>query len=161
MFGRIVAGNREGCSRYEYPCPRQPEGFTARTRPRSSSDHRIGTSCAYPFVRYSGRGTACADLPSRSGQMAPDGRSHRTYLVFLEAAGALVELPEVSPAVVSHPDDDPILQTAIVGRADVLCTRDGVFRFARRAAPPLHGARGHGQAARSHDRGLDGFAGIL
>ena len=60
--------------------------------------------------------------------MAPDGRSHRTYLVFLEAAGALVELPEVSPAVVSHPDDDPILQTAIVGRADVLCTRDGVFR---------------------------------
>ena len=89
------------------------------------------------------------------------GEAIEQYLVFLEAAGALVELPEVSPAVVSDPDDDPILQTAIVGRADVLCTRDGAFRFARRAAPPLHGARGHGQAARSHDRGLDGFAGIL
>lgn len=50
------------------------------------------------------------------------------YLVFLEAAGILVELPEISPAVVSDPDDDPILQTAILGRADVLCTRDEAFR---------------------------------
>jgi len=50
------------------------------------------------------------------------------YLVFLEAAGVLAELPKVSPAVVSDPDDDPILQTAIVGRADVLCTRDEAFR---------------------------------
>ena len=40
----------------------------------------------------------------------------------------MVELPEVSPAVVSDPDDDPILQTAIVGRADILCTRDEAFR---------------------------------
>ena len=50
------------------------------------------------------------------------------YLVFLEAAGALAELPEVSPAVVTDPDDDPILQTAIMGHADVLCTRDEAFR---------------------------------
>jgi putative PIN family toxin of toxin-antitoxin system len=50
------------------------------------------------------------------------------YLAFLAAAGALVELPEVSPAVVSDPDDDPILQTAVVGGADVLCTRDEDFR---------------------------------
>ncbi len=35
----------------------------------------------------------------------------------------------VPPArIVSDPDDDPILQTAIVGRADVLCTRDEAFR---------------------------------
>jgi putative PIN family toxin of toxin-antitoxin system len=47
---------------------------------------------------------------------------------YLEAAGALVGLPEVSPAVVSDPDDDPILQTAILGRADILCTRDEAFR---------------------------------
>jgi uncharacterized protein len=53
------------------------------------------------------------------------------YLVFLEAAGVLAELPEgVPPAVVSDPDDDPILQTAIVGRADILCTRDEAFRHA-------------------------------
>jgi putative PIN family toxin of toxin-antitoxin system len=56
------------------------------------------------------------------------GEAIEQYLVFLEAAGALVELPEVSPAVVSDPDDDPILQTAIVGRADILCTRDEAFR---------------------------------
>jgi len=29
---------------------------------------------------------------------------------------------------VSDPDDDPILQTAILGRADILCTRDEAFR---------------------------------
>ncbi len=50
------------------------------------------------------------------------------YLAFLEAAGVLTELPEVSPSIVSDPDDDPILQTAIVGRADFLCTRDEAFR---------------------------------
>lgn len=31
-------------------------------------------------------------------------------------------------AVVSDPDDDAILQTAIVGHADILCTRDEAFR---------------------------------
>jgi predicted nucleic acid-binding protein len=31
----------------------------------------------------------------------------------------------VTPGIVPHdPKDDPILQTAIVGHADVLCTRD-------------------------------------
>jgi hypothetical protein len=60
--------------------------------------------------------------------MAPDGRSDRTVPCFLEAAGVLVELPEVSRAVVSDPDDDPILQSAILGRADILCTRDEAFR---------------------------------
>ena len=49
--------------------------------------------------------------------------------MFLEAAGVLVELPEVSPAIISDPDDDPILQTAILGRADILCTRDEAFRY--------------------------------
>lgn len=34
----------------------------------------------------------------------------------------------LSEPVVSDPDDDPILQTAIVGRADVLYTRDEAFR---------------------------------
>jgi hypothetical protein len=50
------------------------------------------------------------------------------YLASLEAAAFFVEeLPASFPVVVSDPDDDPILQTAIVGRADVLCTRDGAF----------------------------------
>lgn len=55
------------------------------------------------------------------------GEAIDRYLVFLEAAGVLAELPEVFPAVVSDPDDDPILQTAIAGRADVLCSRDDAF----------------------------------
>ena len=61
------------------------------------------------------------------------------YLAVLEAAGVVVELPEVSPAVVSDPDDDPILQTAIVGHADVLCTRDGAFEV---TVSKPNGARG-------------------
>jgi putative PIN family toxin of toxin-antitoxin system len=49
------------------------------------------------------------------------------YLSALQEAAFLVELPESLPAVVSDPDDDPILQTAILGQADVLCTRDAAF----------------------------------
>jgi len=50
------------------------------------------------------------------------------YLEFMEAAGVLIDLPKTLPAVVSDPDDDPILQTAILGKADVLCNRDVAFR---------------------------------
>ena len=50
------------------------------------------------------------------------------YVAFLEDAAFCVEVPEFSPAIVSDPDDDPILQTAIIGRADVLCTRDAAFK---------------------------------
>jgi uncharacterized protein len=51
-----------------------------------------------------------------------------TYLSLLEAASLMAALPSEIPAIVSDPDDDPILQTAIVGRADVLCSRDAAFR---------------------------------
>src|SRR5271168_1445699 len=56
------------------------------------------------------------------------GEAMEQYLVFLEAAGVLIDLPEVWPAILSDPDDDPILQTAIVGGAHVLCTRDDAFQ---------------------------------
>jgi putative PIN family toxin of toxin-antitoxin system len=56
------------------------------------------------------------------------GETIDKYLAYLEAAGVLAEVPEVIPAVVSDPDDDPILQTAILGRADILCSRDEAFR---------------------------------
>ena len=49
------------------------------------------------------------------------------YLTALEAASFVVDLPEIIPAIVSDPDDDPILQTAVLGHADVLCTRDDAF----------------------------------
>jgi len=51
------------------------------------------------------------------------------YVFFLQDVGSLVDLPKAFPAVVSDPDDDLVLQTAIVGRADVICSRDGAFRF--------------------------------
>lgn len=51
------------------------------------------------------------------------------YLTFLAAVGEIVDsVPASLRVVISDPDDDPILQTAIMGRADVLCTRDEAFR---------------------------------
>ena len=52
------------------------------------------------------------------------------YLFALQEAAILVELPESFPPILSDPDDDPILQTAILGQADVLCTRDPAFDHA-------------------------------
>ena len=49
------------------------------------------------------------------------------YRAYLEDAALVVELMYPPPAILDDPDDDPILQTAIVGRADVLCTRDCDF----------------------------------
>jgi putative PIN family toxin of toxin-antitoxin system len=56
------------------------------------------------------------------------GEAIEKYLAALVAAGVLVEIPTVFPAIVSDPDDDPILQTAIAAGADVLCSRDSAFR---------------------------------
>lgn len=54
----------------------------------------------------------------------------RTYLDLLEEAAYMVTLPAEIPAIVSDPDDDPILQTAIIGHVEVLCSRDTAFRAA-------------------------------
>jgi putative PIN family toxin of toxin-antitoxin system len=51
-----------------------------------------------------------------------------TYLNLLQESALMVSLPREFPAVVSDPDDDPILQTAIIGQAEVLCSRDVAFR---------------------------------
>lgn len=59
--------------------------------------------------------------------LAPEAISQ--YIAFLEAASILVEIPPAfPPLVIADPNDDPILQTAVVGRADVLCSRDEHFR---------------------------------
>lgn len=50
-------------------------------------------------------------------------------MFLLKDAAVLVDLPKTFPAVVSDPDDDLVLQTAIAGKADVLCSRDGAFRY--------------------------------
>ncbi len=48
------------------------------------------------------------------------------HIANIEAAGVVVPLPAApSLAVVPHdPDDDPVVATAVVGQANVLCTRD-------------------------------------
>jgi putative PIN family toxin of toxin-antitoxin system len=50
-----------------------------------------------------------------------------SYLNFLKGVADFVEIEENWVAVPDDPDDDPIFQTAVVGRADVLCTRDPHF----------------------------------
>lgn len=51
----------------------------------------------------------------------------REYLDLLISIGDLVEIAEGSPVVLRDPDDDPIIYTALVGRADILCTVDNHF----------------------------------
>jgi len=54
------------------------------------------------------------------------------YLSALEAGAFLVEdMPIPAPAVVSDPDDDPIVQTAILGQRDVLVLAMLAFGHAR------------------------------
>ncbi len=64
------------------------------------------------------------------------------YASFLRETGALIELPATFPAVVSDPDDDLVLQTAIVGKAEVLCSRDTHFEGEKvEQACAAHGLR--------------------
>jgi putative PIN family toxin of toxin-antitoxin system len=53
------------------------------------------------------------------------------YLFLLERVSLFVDVPVLVPAVVSDPDDDPILQTAILGKATVLCSLDVAFHHER------------------------------
>jgi len=62
------------------------------------------------------------------------------YLKFLRGVAAFVELEEGWAVVPDDPDDDPIVQTAVIGRADVLCTRDP--HFSHRVVRALCGAYG-------------------
>jgi putative PIN family toxin of toxin-antitoxin system len=50
------------------------------------------------------------------------------YTSLLRETGTLAELPASFPSVVSDPDDDLVLQTAIAGKAEVLCSRDTAFQ---------------------------------
>jgi putative PIN family toxin of toxin-antitoxin system len=49
------------------------------------------------------------------------------YTSLLRDSAAIADLPESFPAVIRDPDDDLVLQTAIAGKAAVLCTRDVAF----------------------------------
>jgi uncharacterized protein len=46
------------------------------------------------------------------------------FVAALDQLAEIVDLPEPRAAVSQDPDDDPVIATAIVGHADVLCTLD-------------------------------------
>jgi len=70
------------------------------------------------------------------------GEEIQSFVSDLADAAVMVALPSQTPSIVSDPDDDPILQTAITGRADVLCTRDRAFRAsAVEVVCAMHGIR--------------------
>ena len=52
------------------------------------------------------------------------------YVLALQQNAFVVDVPSLtSPEIVPHdPDDDPIVATAIIGKADVLCTLDRHIR---------------------------------
>ena len=54
----------------------------------------------------------------------------REHLEFIRGVSELVEPAVTEPVVLSDPDDDPVLFTAVAGRADVLCSLDRHLRHA-------------------------------
>jgi predicted nucleic acid-binding protein len=50
------------------------------------------------------------------------------YTSLLRESSSLADLPQSFPGVVSDPDDDLVLQTAIAGKAEVVCSRDTAFK---------------------------------
>ena len=51
----------------------------------------------------------------------------RDYIELLADISDLVHPAKAEPVVRKDPDDDPVIQTAVEGRADVLCTLDRHF----------------------------------
>jgi putative PIN family toxin of toxin-antitoxin system len=58
-----------------------------------------------------------------------DDKGIDEYVLHLQAAALLVNLDpsDIVPVVQKDPDDDNVIATAVVGRADVICTRDTHF----------------------------------
>jgi putative PIN family toxin of toxin-antitoxin system len=51
----------------------------------------------------------------------------RVYTKALDDLAEMVHLDPVHPAILGDPKDDPVVATALVGRADVVCTLDRDF----------------------------------
>jgi putative PIN family toxin of toxin-antitoxin system len=49
------------------------------------------------------------------------------HIEYLRQIAELVDSVVGEPVVLNDPDDDPVIYTAVAGRADVLCTRDRDF----------------------------------
>ncbi|MDP2996914.1 MAG: putative toxin-antitoxin system toxin component, PIN family [Bryobacterales bacterium] len=85
----------------------------------STGPHRLIMS---PFILDEvARVLAYRRIRSRWGLTDEDIQEH---LNLLAAAAEIVDPVTVDRVVLADPDDDAIVQTALSGRADVLCTRD-------------------------------------
>lgn len=51
-----------------------------------------------------------------------------SFVSDLRELAELVVVPDAAPAVVSDPDDNMVVATAVAGHADVICTRDRHIR---------------------------------
>ncbi|MEI9814732.1 MAG: putative toxin-antitoxin system toxin component, PIN family [Acidobacteriota bacterium] len=121
----------EGCPRYKYPGAGESEIFAGGLAREVLlavlvTPHTLILSP--PILAETARVLRYPHVQSR-WPLTDD--AIKTHLSLLEAASFLVEMPAEIPAIVTDPDDDPILQTAIVGRADVLCSRDEAFTASR------------------------------
>ena len=66
--------------------------------------------------------------PHLQAKWALPAREIIEYASLLQEVSVLADLPKSFPAVVRDTDDDLMLQTAIAGQADVLCSRDRAFQ---------------------------------
>ncbi|MGO9260687.1 MAG: PIN domain-containing protein [Bryobacteraceae bacterium] len=58
------------------------------------------------------------------GNLSDSDREIEEHVDYLRRISSLVDVVVKKPVVLSDPDDDPVVYTAVDGRADVLCTRD-------------------------------------
>ncbi len=51
----------------------------------------------------------------------------REHLDFIQSVAEILDPVVSAPVVLSDPNDDPVIYTAVAARADVICTRDADF----------------------------------
>ena len=76
------------------------------------------------LLEEAGRALRYPRLLARHGLNEEEIEEH---LDFLRRFSELVDVVIGEPVVLSDPDDDPVVYTAVHGRADVLCTLDRDF----------------------------------
>jgi hypothetical protein len=108
----------ENCSRYEYSCSCQRKGPRAGQGTSSARRRITGSRATSVTIPLTGIG-ASVFLRAR---LTDDEIVE--YLSYLRAKDVSeIVFPGPAPRVVpADPDDDPVVHTAVVGRADALCT---------------------------------------
>lgn len=124
-LGPAIVRIRENCSRYHDPCSRNRE--IARSRARGFAEHRRGQAHPVTFQRnvYEvGRVLRYPRLQTLYG--LSEGRVF-DYITFLREAAEMVTLSPLLNLPSRDVNDIVVLQTAVLGEANILCTRDEDF----------------------------------